>query len=175
MHLNSFFPFNITYHFHGYVCLSSKNLVCTSYSRQSSQYDCSTAVKAPQGHKTDGANKTEEHDLCRHPTYWINNFPRKPTHTSHIKKNWWIWNFVMFLGPRGGLVGWSLPNRSSNLSDDAHCTLRSGPVMVWCWGYIETDGNCEWWPPWSASRHIGRDWANAVRTIQLGVGVIHET
>ena len=42
----------------------AKNLVCTSYSRQSSQYDCSTAVKAPQGHKTDGANKTEEHDLA---------------------------------------------------------------------------------------------------------------
>ena len=69
--------------------------------------------------------------------------------THHVR---WSWTYDA-LPP--------LPNPSSNLSDDAHCTLGSKPLMATCRLYTEWCSEAklyrEWWKCWSDAGYILSD------------------
>ena len=69
--------------------------------------------------------------------------------THHVR---WSWTYDALL---------PLPNPSSNLSDDAHCTLGSKPLMATCRLYTEWCSEAklyrEWWKCWSDAGYIQSD------------------
>ena len=69
--------------------------------------------------------------------------------THHVR---WSWTYAALL---------PLPNPSSNLSDDAHCTLGSKPLMATCRLYTEWCSEAklyrEWWKCWSDAGYIQSD------------------